>query len=104
MMAYSLAIPFVSSMIFAACVDMKTVPGTTFKRQLMIARRLLSEDDHLLAEVLFNPESLKELGKLTSRLELLKHIMQDRDYDEASEFFHRLRKNIGDEESSGSST
>lgn len=95
MMAYSLTVPFVSSMIFAACVDAKTVPGTTFTRHMTIARGLLSEDDHLLAEILFNPHSIAEINRITSRLEFLKHIIGARDELEAEEFFRRLRENIG---------
>lgn len=97
MMAYSLTIPFVSSLIFAACVDAKTVPGTTFTRHMALARNLLAEDDHLLAEILFNPHSVNELARITSRLEYLKHIIMARDGGEAHEFFRRLRENIGDE-------
>jgi prephenate dehydrogenase len=94
MMAYSLAMPFVSSMIFAACVSTETVPGTTFKRHLEIARNLLSEDDQLLSEILFNSHSLLELDRITSRLEFLKHIIRGRDYEEIAQFFGGLRGNI----------
>jgi prephenate dehydrogenase len=94
MMAYSLSVPFVSSMMFAGCVDAKTVPGTTFKRQMTLARHLLSEDDHLLAEILFNRHSIDQLGRMTSQLEFLKHIIKARDYDVAKELFARLRENI----------
>jgi prephenate dehydrogenase len=95
-MAYSLTIPFVSSLIFAACVDAKAVPGTTFKRHMALARNLLSEDDHLLAEILFNPNSIGELNKITSRLEFLKHVNKAKDRDETAAFFARLRENIGE--------
>jgi prephenate dehydrogenase len=94
MMAYSLTLPFVSSMVFAACVDAKAVPGTTFRKHMNIAKGLLSEDDNLLAEVLFSPHSLEEVEKVTSRLELLKHIIRQKDYEEAEEFFGRLRTNL----------
>jgi len=97
MMAYSLTTPFLASLTFAACVDAEAVPGTTFARHMTLARKLLAEDDHLLAEILFNPYSLEELAKITSRLEFLKHIVMARDYDEARAFFARLRENIGDD-------
>jgi len=99
MMAYSLTTPFVSSMIFAACVDAKAVPGTTFKRHMAIARNLLSEDNHLLAEILFNPHSLARLEAITSRIEFLKHIIKAKDQQEATRFFQKLRTNIGESES-----
>jgi prephenate dehydrogenase len=93
-MVDSLTLPFTSSMVFAACIHSKAVPGTTFKRHMDIATKLLKEDDHLLAEILFNPNSLKQLDKITSRLEFLKHIMMGRDYDEAKKFFDKLRENV----------
>ena len=94
MIAYSLTLPFASTLVFAACMRNTAVPGTTFKRHLSIARGLLSEDDHLLAEILFNQYSLEQLDSVTSRLEFLKHIIKGRDYEEVQRFFTTLRNNI----------
>ncbi len=94
MMAYSLTTPFAASLVFAACVDRTAVPGTNFARQMKNAKGVLSEDDHLLAEILFNPKSLPQLEKITARLEFLKHIIKGRDFEEAKRFFNKLRKNI----------
>ena len=95
MMAYSLFTPFIASMVFASCVNAKAVPGTTFTRHMEIARKLLTEDDSLLTEILFNPHSAGEIEKITSRLEFLKHVIRAQDGDEARRFFRRLRENIG---------
>jgi len=94
MMAYALTLPFVASMVFAACLDQPPVPGTTFKRHLDIAGKLLGEDDGLLSEILFNPHSLLQLEKVTRRLEFLKHIIAARDGEEAGRFFAGLRGNL----------
>ncbi len=94
MMAYSLTTPFVSSLVFAACMEQGIVPGTTFAKHLDIASRLLSEDDALIYQVLFNPNSLKQLDKITSRLEFLKHVIKANDSEEAKRFLAGLRKNI----------
>jgi len=94
MVAYSLTLPFASSMVFASCMKTVTVPGTTFKRHLNIAKGLLSEDDYLLADIMFNEYSLEQLEKVTNRLEFLKHIIKGKDYDEACKFFEKLRGNI----------
>lgn len=94
MIAYSLALPFASTLVFAACMDRSAVPGTTFKKHLEIARGLLSEDDFLLEEILFGPHSLEQLDKVTARLEFLKHVIRGRDDEEAGKFFARLRENI----------
>lgn len=94
MMAYALTLPFVASMVFAACLDEPPVPGTTFKRHRGIAEKLLGEDDALLAEILFNPCSLPQLEKVTQRLEFLKHIIGGNDAEEARRFFAGLRGNL----------
>ncbi|MCP2619859.1 prephenate dehydrogenase/arogenate dehydrogenase family protein [Candidatus Aminicenantes bacterium AC-334-K16] len=92
--AYSLTVPFASSLVFAAHLSSSAVPGTTFKKHLAIARHLLQEDDYLLAEILFNPYSLPQLEKITQRLEFLKHIIRAKDYEEIIRFFKLLRENI----------
>lgn len=94
MMAYSLTIPFICSMAFAACVDGRAVPGTTFSKHMGVAKGLLSEDGHLLTEILFSRYSLAELDRVTAKLEYLKHIIRERDQEELGVFFQRLRKNI----------
>lgn len=94
MMAYSLTLPFASTMVFAACMGKTAVPGTTFKRHLSIAKGLMGEDDSLLAEILFNVHSIKQIEAITSRLELLKHIIMGRDAQEAKKFFAKLRENV----------
>jgi prephenate dehydrogenase len=94
MMAYSLTLPFISSMAFASCVDKSVVPGTTFSKHIQIANGLLSEDDQLLTEILFNPYSLAELDRITAKLEYLKHIIREKDKEELEMFFLQLRKNI----------
>ena len=92
--AYSLSIPFTSSMVFAACMKKQEAPGTTFRKHLGIAKGLLSEDDHLLAEVMFNPHTIKQIEEINSRLAYLTHIIRARDYEEMQKFLNRLRNNI----------
>ncbi|MCK5687156.1 prephenate dehydrogenase [bacterium] len=94
LMSYSLTLPFASSIVFSACVNTNTVPGTTFTKHRDIATKLLEEDDYLLSEVLFNPYSMQQLEKICSRLEFLKHVIRARDYEEAEKFFSKLRDNL----------
>ncbi len=94
LIAYSLTLPFASTMVFAACMNSATVPGTTFRKHLEIANGLLSEDDGLLSEIIFNTHSIAQLDLVTSRLEFLKHIIRARDSEEAASFFKGLRENI----------
>lgn len=94
MMASSLTLPFISSLVFAACVETGAVPGTTFKRHMAIAKGLMSEDDSLLAEILFNPYSIAQIEKAASRLTFLKHVIMGKDHEELVCFLEKLRKNI----------
>ena len=96
MMAYSLTTPFVSSLVFASCIDKTAVPGSTFARHMKIAKGLLSEDDHLLCEILFNEQSVPQIEKISAKLQHLKHIIAGKDREEAKEFLDKLRKKIGD--------
>lgn len=92
--AYSLSVPFASSMVFAACMKKQDAPGTTFRKHLDIARGLLSEDNHLLVEVMFNPSTVKQIEEINSRLSYLTHIIRGRDYEEMEKFVNKLRDNI----------
>lgn len=93
-MSYSLSIPFASSLVFAACMDKLEAPGTTFKKHHEIAKGLLSEDDSLLAEIMFNPESLAQIEKINNKLNYLCHIIKGKDYEEMTTFLNQLRTNI----------
>ena len=95
MMAYSLTTPFVSSLVFASCIDNTAVPGATFARHMKIARGLLSEDDHLLCEILFNAQSVPQIEKIAAKLQHLKHIIRGKDREEAKAFLDKLRRKIG---------
>ncbi len=92
--AYSLSTPFASSMVFAACMKKQEAPGTTFRKHLDIAKGVLSEDDHLLAEIMFNPYTLKQIEEINSRLSYLTHIIRAGDYEEMQKFLNKLRSNI----------
>lgn len=94
MMAYSLTLPFVASLVFSSCVSTSAVPGTTFRKHLEVAQGLLSEDEFLLSEIIFNPHSLPQLEKISSKLNFLWHIIRNRDTDEALKFFRLLRGNL----------
>ena len=94
MMAYSLSLPSILSLLFAGCVDTRAVPGTTFRKHLEVARGLLSEDDHLLAEIIFNPHALAKLALVTERLDYVRHLIMERNFQEAQLFFTQLRQSL----------
>jgi prephenate dehydrogenase len=94
--AYSLSIPFASTMVFAACMKNQKAPGSTFKKHLDIAKGLLSKDDHLLGEILFNPYTIEQIETINSSLTYLTHIIRGRDREEMDKYLDRLRENISE--------
>lgn len=92
--AYSLSIPFASTLAFGAVMKHQDAPGTTFKRHMAIARGLMSEDDFLLTEILFNPNSAAQLDGIIDKLTRLKQIVETRDTDAMKDFIDAVRHNI----------
>lgn len=92
--AYSLSIPFASTLVFASVMKHQDAPGTTFKRHLAIARGLMSEDDFLLSEILFNPNTPEQLKHIRQQLALLQEIVERRDSQAMTEYLHGIRDNL----------
>ncbi len=92
--AYSLSIPFASTLVFASVMKYQEAPGTTFKRHMDIARGLLSEDDFLLSEILFNPYTPGQVEKIQEELSKLLEIIKNKDSKEMASFLTKVRKNI----------
>lgn len=92
--AYSLSIPFASTLVFASVMKHQDAPGTTFKKHMDIARGLLSEDDFLLTEILFNPHTQEQVEKIRKQLGALLNIVKEKDSDGMQKFLTEVRKNI----------
>ncbi len=92
--AYSLSIPFASTIVFAAVMKHQDAPGTTFKRHMAIARGLFSEDDYLLSEILFNPYTPGQVQKIREELKFLLDIIEKKDVSAMQSYLKKLRQNI----------
>ncbi|MBQ0056047.1 MAG: prephenate dehydrogenase [Bacteroidales bacterium] len=92
--AYSLSIPFVSTLAFTGVMKPQDAPGTTFKKHMAIARGLLSEDDYLLTEILFNPNSPKQIDLIVDKLKELSEIIREHDTDRLLNYINQSRENI----------
>lgn len=92
--AYSLSIPFASTLVFASVMKHQDAPGTTFKKHMDIARGLLSEDDFLLTEILFNPHTPTQVEQIREELAHLLKIIEKKDSASMKEFLSKVRKNI----------
>ena len=91
--AYSLSIPFVSTFVFAAVMKPQDAPGTTFKRHMAIAKGVLNEDETLLREILFNPNTLPQVSKIREELKSLIDIIDRKDADRLTAFIKRIKAN-----------
>ena len=92
--AYTLSIPFASTLTFASVMKPIDAPGTTFKRHMDIAKGLLSEDDYLLSEILFNPHTTKQVENIRAELANLLDIIEKKDTTRMQDFLKKVRKNI----------
>lgn len=92
--AYSLSIPFVSTFVFAAVMKHQDAPGTTFKRHMRIARGVLSEDDYLLQEILFNPYTHDQVSQIRTELKELLEIIDKKDASGMKSYLTKIRKNL----------
>ena len=92
--AYSLSIPFVSTLVFASVMKHQDAPGTTFKKHMAIARGLMSEDDYLLQEILFNPRTPAQVANIRTELKNLLGIIEAKDADGMKQYLTRLREKL----------
>jgi prephenate dehydrogenase len=93
--AYSLSLPFSSSLVFASCMKEQDAPGTTFRKHNEIAKGLLSEDNYLLSEILMSPYSLKQVENVRDKLNELIKTIKEGEADSLNDMFDGLRENIG---------
>ncbi|MDD4032239.1 MAG: prephenate dehydrogenase/arogenate dehydrogenase family protein [Bacteroidales bacterium] len=92
--AYSLSIPFTSSLVFAACMKPQEAPGTTFKKHMETAKGLMSEDNYLLSEILLNPYTLPQLENIEQALVNLKNMIKEKDQKGLHAYFQQIRHNL----------
>ena len=68
-------------------------PGTTFKRHEAIARGVLNEDDYLLQEILFNPNTSGQVENIRKELDDLQDIIDKKDSVRMKEYLTKIRNN-----------
>lgn len=95
--AYSLSVPFVSTLAFTGVMKPQDAPGTTFQKHMTIAKGLLGEDDYLLTEILFNPHSCTQIDHICEQLGELSEIIRLHDNERLLAYINRCRANIRDQ-------
>jgi prephenate dehydrogenase len=92
--AYSLGVPFASTLVFASTMKRQDSPGTTFKKHMKIARGLMSEDDYLLTEILFNPRTPRQIERIQEQLSNLLAIIENKDTAAMKNYLSEVRRKI----------
>jgi prephenate dehydrogenase len=69
-------------------------PGTTFKRHMAIAKGVLSEDDFLLQEILFNPRTPEQVEGIRTELNELLDIISHKDSEAMRAYLTKIRRKI----------
>ena len=69
-------------------------PGTTFKKHMEIAKGLLSEDDYLLQEILFNSKTPAQVENILGEIQKLLNIIKSKDADGMQNFLTDVRRKI----------
>ena len=82
-----------STFVFSAVMKHLDAPGTTFKRHMKIARGVLSEDDYLLQEILFNPYTHDQVSQIRKELRELLDIIDHKDADRMKGYLAKIRHN-----------
>jgi prephenate dehydrogenase len=75
-------------------MEPQSAPGTTFKRHLAIAHGLMNEDDYLISEILFNPNTPERLDIIIKKMKELKEIVTTHDSQRLAQFLTKVRSKI----------
>ena len=88
-----MSIPFISPFAFAAVMKHQDAPGTTFKRHMNIAKGVLSEDDTLLREILFNLYTKEQVEQSRKEMKELIEIIDTKDEERMQKYLTKIRGN-----------
>ena len=69
---------------------------STFKRHMNIAKGVLSEDDYLLQEILFNPYTSEQVEHIRTELKALLGIIERKDGQGMKDYLAKIRGNLKD--------
>ena len=92
--AYSLSIPFASTLVFASVMKHQDAPGTTFKAphghstRSDVGGRLPAERDTV------QPQHPSQLDQIVERLATLKEIVERHDHDAMKSYLEQARQNL----------
>lgn len=94
MMASSLGLPLISSLIFSAGMDSRDIPGTSFQKQLQLAEGIFSEEPGLLSEILLNLNNRGQITFLKEYLTNLEQLIEKGNKEGLLQMFQSVRKKI----------
>ena len=71
-----------------------SIPFTTFRRHMRIAKGVLNEDDYLLQEILFNPYTHDQVSQIRTELKELLEIIDQKDAAGMKRYLTKIRDNV----------
>jgi prephenate dehydrogenase len=93
--AYSLSIPVRVDLRLRRChAAPRSAWNDLQEAHEAIAKGLLSEDDYLLQEILFNPRTPTQVEKIRTELKILLDIITRKDADAMNNYLKKIRANI----------
>ena len=81
-------------MVVAAVMKNKEATGTKLKKHMESAKGLLGEDDYLLQEILFNPNTPSQVDNIRRELKNLLEIIDKKDAEGMKKYLKKIRENI----------
>jgi len=93
LMAESLSLPFLTALSFMFNTDRTKTPGTTYQKQIDISEKLLSEDIHLLTEILMNRHSLKKIEDIKYFMNKLHEMISAKNSNGLKKILKKLKEN-----------
>ncbi len=95
LMAESLSLPFLSTLLFSANTHETNAPGTTWQKHQTIEAGLLSEDASLIKEVLFNPYTINKIQEMETALKQVSEFIKNKDTEGFKTFLYELQNKTG---------
>ena len=90
--AYSLSIPFVSTFVFCSGNETPGSSGHHLQKSTWpLPKGLLSEDDYLLQEILFNPRTPSQVENIRLELKNLLEIISNKDAEGMKKYLTKIR-------------
>ena len=92
LMLHSLGVPYFMAFLFSSIEDNSDVPGASYSKYKELAAKVLSEDENLLCEVLFNMGVDDRFEIVYKKTNEIRDIILNKDYKNALRLLDKVKK------------